>query len=153
MLVRDREVRRQKAKVAMDRLMQYVSAFRRAGLPTETVSAGGTGTYDVFADYPLVTEIQAGSYVLMDTHHGQLAPEFDCALTIVATVLSRSRRTVVLDVGRKSMGIDFYEPALRGVPGSIRFVAESARYRRPRSGADLRVGDRVRVIPTTRQRP
>ena len=35
----------------------------------DVVSAGGTGTYDINA---LATEIQAGSYALMDTAYGEL---------------------------------------------------------------------------------
>ena len=48
----------------------------------EIVSAGGTGTYDV---NETATEIQAGSYALMDTAYAQLALPFEYALTFVAT--------------------------------------------------------------------
>jgi hypothetical protein len=41
-------------------------------LPCDIVSAGGTGTYDISGRIEGITEIQAGSYVLMDTDYGRL---------------------------------------------------------------------------------
>ena len=55
----------------------------------DVVSAGGTGTYDV-SDLP--TEIQAGSYALMDTAYAALGLPFGNALHVVATVISVSRQ-------------------------------------------------------------
>src|SRR5262249_34422837 len=49
----------------------------------DIVSAGGTGTYDI---NETATEIQAGSYALMDTAYAELGLPFDHALSVVATV-------------------------------------------------------------------
>src|SRR5437899_6262404 len=55
----------------------------------ELVTAGGTGTYDINT---WATEIQAGSYALMDTAYGRLGLPFRQALSVLATVISVSAR-------------------------------------------------------------
>ena len=52
----------------------------------DVVSAGGTGTYDLNT---WATEIQAGSYALMDTAYAKLGLPFTQALTVLSTVSVR----------------------------------------------------------------
>lgn len=96
------------------------------GHPCEVVSAGGTGTYFLTGAHPRITEVQAGSYVLMDRFHADLVPGgFETAMTVLGTVISRQGNTIVLDSGRKSVGIDFVTPPLAAYPdGSVRYYAE-----------------------------
>jgi D-serine deaminase-like pyridoxal phosphate-dependent protein len=106
----------------------------------ELISAGGTGTYDcnVWA-----TEIQAGSYALMDTAYARLGLPFRQALSVLATVISVAPAYAVADCGLKALGMDHGNPAMDGAQvlfcsdEHITFVSE-----RP-----VRVGDRVRVWP------
>ncbi len=77
----------------------------------EVVSAGGTGTYAVNT---WATEIQAGSYALMDTAYGELELPFAQALTVLATVVSVSPGWAVADVGLKSLGMDHGNPTIPG---------------------------------------
>ena len=51
----------------------------------DVISAGGTGT---FAANRWATEIQAGSYVLMDTAYAELGLPFEQAFCVVSTVVS-----------------------------------------------------------------
>lgn len=62
-------------------------AVAHADVGGELVSAGGTGTYACNA---LATEIQAGSYVLMDAAYTRLGLPFEQALFVLATVVSTS---------------------------------------------------------------
>ena len=55
----------------------------------DVVSAGGTGSFD---RNPVATEIQAGSYALMDTAYAKLGLPFRCALSVLATRDLRRRR-------------------------------------------------------------
>ncbi len=55
-------------------------AHRQVG--GETISAGGTGTFDI---NHWATEIQAGSYALMDTAYAKLGLPFVQALSVLAT--------------------------------------------------------------------
>jgi len=75
------------------------------------ISAGGTGTYDV---NELATEIQAGSYALMDTAYGALGLPFRRALSVQATVISRNERDgfAVADCGLKALGMDHGNPTI-----------------------------------------
>jgi D-serine deaminase-like pyridoxal phosphate-dependent protein len=115
----------------------------------DVVSAGGTGTYAVNR---VATEIQAGSYALMDTDYGALELPFRQALTVLATVLSAAPPGapiqppwVVADVGLKSLGMDHGNPT---VPGSTVWFCsdEHTTFAPDRPGA-VRVGDRIRVLP------
>ena len=75
-------------------LKALVDAWRRlegAGIPVEIVSCGGTGDFTIAGDFPGVTEVQAGSYLLMDTWYGPAAPQFEVTLTVLGTVLSMTR--------------------------------------------------------------
>lgn len=106
----------------------------------DVVSGGGTGTYALNA---VATEIQAGSYALMDTAYARLGLPFEAALHVVATVVSVNDRFAVADCGLKALGMDHGNPALDGADvwfcsdEHVTFRAE----RRPRPG------DRVLVTP------
>ena len=91
----------------------------------EITSAGGTGTYEL---HDWAGEVQAGSYLLMDTHYSQLALPFRQALTIEATVISRSpaKGWAVLDAGLKAFGMD------HGDPSVLPFLRELLRRQRGR---------------------
>jgi D-serine deaminase-like pyridoxal phosphate-dependent protein len=91
-------------------LAEAKQSFDRSGLPTEVVSAAGTSTMrEALAD-PVITEIQAGTYALMESDIDGLDLPFKPALWIVATVISRADDRAVLDVGRKSIASDYGPP-------------------------------------------
>ena len=75
------------------------------------ISAGGTGTYDLNR---VATEIQAGSYALMDTAYAKLGLPFRQALSVLATVISVSPAYAVADCGLKALGMDHGNPRLEG---------------------------------------
>lgn len=112
----------------------------------EVVSAGGTGTFDL---HDWATEVQAGSYLLMDTHYAQLGLPFRAALEVHATVISSSaaRGWAVLDAGLKSFGMDHGDPE---VPGwRVFFCSDEHTTIVPvENGLPLPpVGARVRMLP------
>jgi D-serine deaminase-like pyridoxal phosphate-dependent protein len=148
MLEPDREARVAKARKAMDDLEAVVDYLRQSGFPCEVVSAGGTGTYDITGADPRVTEIQAGSYVFMDMFHGNLVPGFSRALTVLGTVVIRHGGTIVLDSGRKSIGIDFVSPIMVPYPSyPARFVAEEHALFDVDERCPLDLGDTVELVP------
>ena len=153
MLVPDRDKRIRMATRAMDTAAAALALMRDHGLPASTLSGGGTGTYDITGRHPAVTELQAGSYVFMDAMHGNLVSGFEISLTVLTTVVARHGHTVILDAGRKSVGIDFVSPPMLGHNYTARYFAEEHAMfdTDERFGAD--VGDRVRLVsgyaPTT----
>ena len=109
----------------------------------EVISAGGTGTYDLNR---AATEIQAGSYALMDSHFGPMVPEFGQALFLEVDVISVSRKGwAVLNGGLKALGMDHGPPTLAADAGDVLLVSDEHITFRPAS--PVSVGDRVRVIP------
>ena len=141
----DRASRRRRTVEAVERLAEAVMALEACGLPPEVVSAGGTGTADITSGLALVTEIQAGSYVLMDTYHHVTAPGFEVALTVRATVISVHDDLVVVDAGRKALGGDLALPRLAGRLGETAFVHEEHSGYRVGSGR-LRIGEQVSIV-------
>jgi D-threonine aldolase len=111
----------------------------------DVVSAGGTGTYDI---NELATEIQAGSYALMDTAYGELGVPFRLSLHVEATVISVNGRAgfAVADCGLKALGMDHGNPTVEG--GDVWFCSDEHVTFSPADGAALpSVGDHVRVRP------
>jgi D-serine deaminase-like pyridoxal phosphate-dependent protein len=109
------------------------------------VSAGATGSYDLNT---AATEIQAGSYVLMDTAYARLGLPFEPALTVLATVVSVNRAGwAVADCGLKALGMDHGNPTVVG-GGPVWFCSDEHVTFGPAEGERLpAVGDRIRVLP------
>jgi len=150
-LIDDPEERRAKAETAVRLLLECLEWVRKAGLDVEIVSGGGTGTYDITSHFEGVTEIQAGSYVFMDARYRQVRPEFENALFLAATVVSRpASERVILDAGMKSITHEFGLPTVIGLPG-VELVSLSEEHAKcvVKSGScDLRPGDQVWLLPT-----
>ena len=106
----------------------------------DVVSAGSTVSYDL---NDAATEIQAGSYVLMDTAFASMAPAFLPALWIEATVISVSARWAVVDCGLKALGMDHGPPTIESA--QVHVVSDEHITFTP--VGPVRVGDRVRVWP------
>ncbi len=106
----------------------------------EIISAGGTGTYDL---NHWATEIQAGSYALMDTAYGKLGLPFAQALSVLATVISVSAGWAVADCGLKALGMDHGDPSVEGA--AVLFCSDEHLTFVPEE--PVRVGDRIHVIP------
>jgi D-serine deaminase-like pyridoxal phosphate-dependent protein len=106
----------------------------------EVLSGGGTGTY---AANTVATEIQAGSYALMDTAYAKLDIPFDLALAVVATVIHANPNWCVADCGLKALGMDHGNPTI--ADADVMFCSDEHVTFTPRS--PRRVGDRVLVRP------
>ncbi|HEY1763417.1 MAG TPA: DSD1 family PLP-dependent enzyme [Opitutaceae bacterium] len=144
----DREARAAKVKAAIDRLAGAAASLVRSGFACDIVSASGTGTCEWTGGDPRVTEIQAGSYLLMDRFHAGFGTEFVSAMTVLGTVVSRQGNTVVLDCGRKSVGIDFGPPALVDFPSCApRYLAEEHVLFDLDGPCSLAVGDTAELVP------
>ncbi len=111
-----------------------------AAVGGEVVSAGGTGSFDC---NPLASEIQAGSYALMDTAYAKLGLPFREALAVLATVVSVSSRYAVADCGLKALGMDHGNPTID--EAAVWFCSDEHVTFAPEAG--LAVGDRIRVRP------
>jgi D-serine deaminase-like pyridoxal phosphate-dependent protein len=134
----------ERARLTEECMARLLAAHADVG--GEVVSGGGTGTYAVNT---WVSEIQAGSYALMDTAYSAAGLPFRQALSVLGTVISVTAPAgsmpgwAVADVGLKALGMDHGNPTVPG--GTVWFCSdEHLTY-----GADEppAVGERVRVLP------
>jgi len=141
MVVPDHAEQEAKVRDAVDRLLAA-----HADVGGEVISAGGTGTYHL---HDRVTEVQAGSYALMDSHYAQLGRPFQQACFVVGTVISANPRFAVADVGLKAMGMDHGNPSIAEFDGSgadVWFLSDEHITFVPHVGV-ASVGERVWVVP------
>jgi D-serine deaminase-like pyridoxal phosphate-dependent protein len=146
-LVADSKERRAKCLESLEQLIATRRLIERAGIPVEVVTGAGTGTWEFVGSYDGVTEIQPGSFVLMDCAYHTIRPEFACALTVMATVISRRPGRYILDAGSKAISKDFGTPLIKARPQDhvTRLSEEHATV--ASEDAAVRVGDRLEVIP------
>ena len=122
----------------VDSMARLIVAHEQVG--GDIISAGGTGTFDINS---WATEIQAGSYILMDTSYGQLDLPFVQALTVLATVISVNPKWAVADCGLKALGMDHGNPSIEGA--TVLYCADEHVVFVP--DEQVRVGDHIRVVP------
>ena len=114
----------------------------------EILTGGSTGTWDIDTQLAEVTELQAGSYVLMDLAYGKIGLPFRHALTVLTTVISANHHGfVTVDGGYKAFSTDRgYGPEAVYLPGSkYRWGGDEFGYldceNRPK------LGDKIEFIP------
>ncbi len=103
--------RRKKSAADLAGVNETVALAKKAGLPVKIVSGGSTGTYNIDHENGL-TELEAGSYVFMDTAYFAIGgktdekvyTDFRDALTVITTIDSkRHKNMATIDYGNKAM--------------------------------------------------
>jgi D-serine deaminase-like pyridoxal phosphate-dependent protein len=122
------------------------SLLEDKGFPVADISGGATGTYDLTGNDTIWTEIQAGSYVFMDSSYGALGLPFRQALTVLATVIHKRPGRAVTDAGMKACATDHGMPVLFGRPHlSVRTNEEHGIIQD--AADELAYGEKVRYLP------
>ena len=149
-LVPDDGKRKELAEAAVTRLLEHRQALVDADLAPEIVSAGGTGTFEITATAPGVTEIQAGSYVFMDGAYRRVRSDFECALSVLTTVIHRRRHVLITDCGMKALSHEFGLPTGYDLPLTCLGLSEEHGHVGIDEGheLDLSPGDRIRILPS-----
>jgi D-serine deaminase-like pyridoxal phosphate-dependent protein len=145
-LTPDHDQRLAKERTAMAFFIGIADRLEAAGLHVPIRSAGGTATWDWTAAFPGITEIQAGTYVVMDNFHGRMVGGFEHSLTVQATVISRRPDRIIVDAGGKSMGAGDMATIVGHQLPSFRFDEEHGVFDAT-AGTTLRIGDSVSLIP------
>ncbi len=126
----------ERARQCRESMLQLVAAAADVG--GDLISAGGTGTYDCNT---WATEIQAGSYALMDAQYNRQGHPFAPAVFVLASVISSAAEWSVADAGLKAFGMDHGNPEIGG--STVWFCSdEHTTFSPPRA-----VGDRAWLIP------
>jgi D-serine deaminase-like pyridoxal phosphate-dependent protein len=132
---------------ALQTVVDCKRSIESAGIPVEIVSVGGTSDYLIAANCSGVTEIQPGSYLLMDSWYVPYAPDFRTCLTILATVISAHSGRIVLNAGSKTLS------GQRGLPvvkhdGGLQVIALHAEHtivELQDPSIRIEVGDRIEL--------
>lgn len=139
--------RRERLSRAFAALAEAKFAIEAAGLDVAVVSACGTSTFFEALSDPTVTEIQAGTYALMEPDLEPLGLPFCSAVRILGSVISRRPNQVVLDVGRRAVGCDGGLPLVLDPRGrTLRVNDEHAVL--AWDGEPPRLGETVALRPT-----
>ncbi len=127
-----------------------VREFREKGLPCEIFTGSGTGTYEIDNRIPDLTDLQAGSYTMMDAEYLSIGSsenlsrfeKFSPALTLLTSVVSTNHADhATVDAGLKALYHDGAKPYVLNPPspdleytwrgdehGQITFRAGSVRF-------------------------
>ena len=133
---------------ALRPLMETKARLEAEGFPIEIVSAGTTGTYSISGCYPGVTEIQAGSYLLMDTAYRKCCTDFDLTLTMLTTVISKTEgERIVVDAGLKALSCERGLPTVKDLEGLAvnKLTAEHGIIDLHAPAAPVEVGDKIEL--------
>ena len=145
-LTPEADLRRGRQQQAMKLFIGVADLLEANGIGCPIRSAGGIATWQWTAAYPGVTEIQAGSYVVMDNFHGRMVPGFKRALMVQGSVISRRSNQVIVDVGSKSVA-DPDNVTIVGHDHEVfRFDEEHGIFSAT-EGSSLNVGDSVALVP------
>ena len=111
--------RAQQAHGGMEKLVASKNLIASHGIPVEIATAGGTSTYSMYGGYPGVTDIQCGSYLLMDTDYLSWCTDFEPAISVLGTVVSKTgNQRAIADVGLKAISGERGLPVLKNVDGA-----------------------------------
>jgi D-serine deaminase-like pyridoxal phosphate-dependent protein len=139
------------AREAIERLVHTRDSIEDRGTNVDIVSCGSSTSYKVASSIPGITEIQAGSYILMDTYHHRFSPEFDYALWVQAQVISLPKPDrAILDAGGTAISGDAGLPQLKGDRKGMKVVELNAEHIHVETGpgVTLHRGDRLELVPS-----
>lgn len=154
----DLDEKRTRIASAMGMLEEVRDQLLADGLPCEIISAGGTGSYQITAESPCVTELQAGGGIFADPFYLDecRAVGLTPSLALLATVVSRPKlERAVLDCGRKSLSPQVHPPQVIGLAGGpplpdaeiTQFSAEHLTLTLGPQSRDVTIGDKLLLRP------
>ncbi|MCI0897740.1 MAG: alanine racemase [Chloroflexi bacterium] len=144
----DREDRAVEAARTIKGVIDLKDAIESEGIQIDIVSTGETWSYDVAAEIPGVTEIQGGSYLMMETHYSYMT-EFHYAGKILTTIISAPRPGVAIgDAGIRAISSISGMPEVFDRPGvTVESMDSDHAVFKVEPGASLKIGDQVLLIP------
>ncbi|WP_233887804.1 DSD1 family PLP-dependent enzyme [Paraburkholderia flagellata] len=160
--IADWVARKETASRAAERAGAFVRALQARGVRCTRVTGGGTGTFEFDVASGVYTEVQPGSYAIMDGEyggiawHGAVRPRN--SLFVLSTIMSATRPgMVVCDVGLKGLAVDAGLPravtwaASEGPP--LAYIAANDEHGKlqiigsPDAGTSHLLGQRILVTP------
>lgn len=150
----NRTERETATREAMQCLIETKYFLEKHGIDVSIMSGGGTGTFDITGSIPEMTEVQAGSYIFMDSTYRTVegvGEKFDNALSVLATVVSRPQQNrLIVDTGLKVLTKEFGIPQPIGLQGleMIGLSEEHGKMTVSNGDVHLKPGDTLEILPT-----
>lgn len=150
----DRAERNAAARAAMQLLVDAKYYLEKHDVAVSIMSGGGTGTFDITGSIPEITEVQAGSYVFMDSTYRNVegvGERFECSLSVLATVVSRpALNRVIVDTGLKVLAKEFGIPQPIGIEGveMTGLSEEHGKMQVSDENVSLHPGDKLEIQPS-----
>jgi D-serine deaminase-like pyridoxal phosphate-dependent protein len=113
--------RRDKSLACMLEVQEVFRALKESGMKGTVFTGAGTGTFDIDTEVEDLTDLQVGSYALMDAEYRSIGSAdderhftlFEPALTMLTSVVSSNQdEFVTVDAGLKSMYRDGATPVV-----------------------------------------
>jgi D-serine deaminase-like pyridoxal phosphate-dependent protein len=159
--------RKAKHEEELEKVIRTKHLIERAGIPVEIVSCGYSATWNITPGFsPEITDVQVGSYVLMDWPYQQLEgmEDFRCALSVLTTVISKNagkgtrKNVIVADCGIKSIATEHTAnyaitafPKVKEMPGAS-IIAHSEEHALIQLDEEtfqrVKLGDRLELVPS-----
>ena len=150
------DARRERSLASMGLAVETRRLFEHAGLACPLLSGGSTGTYNIDSEIDGVTELQPGSFMFMDVDYnriggqdGTVYSDFENALTVMTSVVSRRPNVAIVDGGYKAFATDRpFTPEVRGIDGITYSWAgdEHGRLDLTNASSDVKLGDRIELV-------
>jgi D-serine deaminase-like pyridoxal phosphate-dependent protein len=150
LFIEDMEEKKEKCRERNRLLVETKEIIERNAFPVEIVTAGGSNTFNLTGLYPGITDIQVGSYVTMDTHNAYYGLDFEQAITVLTTVISRpEKERAVTDAGMKSLSTDNGLPICKE-PGIVVSMLneEHGHLRIETPDHPVSVGNKIEIVPS-----
>lgn len=128
------------------KIKTLIAYLKENGINVNTVSGGSTGTAEIKAREGLYTELQAGSYMFMDSTYKELNLPFKNSLFILTTVVSKKDRLTVVDAGVKTCGVDQGMPEILNNEAE-EIVASEEHFQLHGLKKSVNPGDKMMLIP------
>ena len=150
--MRQDEGRDEYSIASLQAALETKALIEGSGLAAGIISGASTGTFECDASLPYVTELQSGSYALMDRAYARVGGiRFGHAMSVLATVISANHEDrVTVDAGFKAFSTDRpFGPEAMDVEG-VRYEWAGDEFGYvflDRPARRIKLGDRLRFIP------
>jgi D-serine deaminase-like pyridoxal phosphate-dependent protein len=151
--VRPLDGRVEQNAAAMELLRETVELLGEHNHELPILTGGGSGTAALDADLGLLNEVQAGSFLLMDTLYRDAGVPFENALRCRSTIISRpAPDRAVCDAGGKTLSSDGGPAEIEHRPGVVYLRGSdehgSIGVDPALQDRELRVGDVITLLPS-----
>jgi len=107
------ELKRKGVQKMIEKVGNIKMYLEKRDIEVNEISGGGTGTYYITGDNTIWTEIQAGSYIFMDSVYSRAGLPFKNSLTILVTVIHKRPGVAITDAGLKVCSVDQGPPSIK----------------------------------------